>query len=155
VWNVLKYSSHCNQTVKVTTPQSDTCTLFCLQFGKQGLDTTGSFGSLYSVLFLFCLRFIEACIDVICNCHNSRYWSKENPRAVCEVLLHSLKTRMWRALSAQRIMFVYCDKTITSKCDIRLIPKPFCDQLMEDIIIHPFWKRQRILIDFSPRETFL
>jgi len=47
VWNVWKYSPHCNKMVKVTTPQSDTCTVFCLQFRKQVLDATDSFGSLY------------------------------------------------------------------------------------------------------------
>jgi len=73
LWSVLKYRPHCNKTVKVTTPQSKTCTVFCLQFGKQGLDTTDSFGSLYSVLLLIYLHFIEDCIDEICNNHNSRY----------------------------------------------------------------------------------
>jgi len=106
VWNVLKYSAHCNKTVQVTTPQSGTCTVFCLQFGKQGLDTTDSIRSLYSVFLLIYLHFIEACIDEICNNHNSRYWSKDNPHAVCDVPLYTVKTRMWCALSAQRIVFI-------------------------------------------------
>jgi hypothetical protein len=56
------------------------------------------------------------------NSEDNRYWSTEDPHAVNEVPVHSLKVGVWYVINAQRIIGpIFFYEALNAECYVRLI----------------------------------
>ena len=91
-------------------------------------------------------------IDGAVNCHNHRYWSRENPEWVKEECLHSPRVTVWAAIGQIGIFGPYFfEENVTSERYLTMLQEQFLPDIIgkgdEDTLIFmqdgvpPYWGR--------------